>query len=251
MQRHASKYLDAVSAHQEIQRVRTAAFEVFAPTEGERLLDAGCGAGEAARQLATRVGSAGSVAAVDHSEHMLTIAQSRHDGSPVTYALGDVTALDFPADHFDGVRCERVLQHLPYPDAAIKELARVTRPGGRVCVIDTDWTSYAWDGFDHMKEVADHFLSNTWDPAAGRTTRARMVRAGLREISALPVTLRFTSSTDAGVVAPFFVRDLIQQFMPTELHTRFFASVERSADRGDFLFAFTMWICQGRVPVEA
>jgi ubiquinone/menaquinone biosynthesis C-methylase UbiE len=250
MQYHASSYLDAASAHQEIQRVRTTAFEFFAPAEGERLLDAGCGAGEVARQLATRVGSTGSVVAVDQSEHMLAIARSRHDGGPVTYALGDVTSLDFPTGHFDGVRCERVLQHVANSDAAIRELIRVTRPGGRICVIDTDWTTHVWDGFDQMEEVARSFLRNVPDPAAGRTTRARLVRAGAREVSALPVTLRFTSPADAAVIVPFFVRDLMRAFLPKDLYDRFYASVDESAERGDFLFAFTMWICQGRIPVD-
>jgi ubiquinone/menaquinone biosynthesis C-methylase UbiE len=192
----------------------------------------------------------GSVAAVDRSEHAISIAQYRHDGSPVTYTIGDVTALDFPEGNFDGVRCERVLQHLSDPDGAIKELTRVTRPGGRVCVIDTDWTSCVWDGFDHLDEVVGQLPGENWDSGAGRTTRAQMMRAGLREITALPVTLRFTSPTDAAVVVPFFARGgMMQQILPAELHDRFFASVDRSADRGDFLFAFTMWICQGRVPV--
>ncbi|MFJ9999762.1 methyltransferase domain-containing protein [Streptomyces werraensis] len=78
----------------------------------------------------------------------VSVASSRHDGTPVDYAVGDISSLDAPDGHYDGVRCERVLQHLPDPDAAIRELIRVTRPGGRVCVLDTDWPSCAWDGFD-------------------------------------------------------------------------------------------------------
>jgi SAM-dependent methyltransferase len=254
MRRFASSYLDGASAHPEIQRVRIAAFEVFAPTAGERLLDAGCGAGEVARQLATRVGDTGSIAAVDLSEDAISTARARHDGSPIAYTVGDITALDFPDGHFDGVRCERVLQHLQDPDRAVKELIRMTRRGGRVCVIDTDWTSYVWDGFDYLAEVAGHLHANRdfaagRDLAAGRTARARMIRAGLQGISVLPVTLRFTSPADAGAIVPFFNRDLMSKFVPAELLDRFFASVDRSADRGDFLFAFTMWISQGRVPL--
>jgi ubiquinone/menaquinone biosynthesis C-methylase UbiE len=254
MRRFARKYLDGASLHPEIQRVRAAALEVFAPTEGERLLDAGCGSGEVARQLVARVGDTGSIAAVDLSEDAISAARARDDGGLVTYAVADVTALDFPAGHFDGVRCERVLQHLQDPDHAVKELIRVTRGGGRVCVIDTDWTSCVWDGFDHLAEVADYLNGSRGravdrDRAAGRTTRARMVRAGLREISVLPVTLRFTSPGDASTIAPFFNRDLMYKRAPAELLDRFFASVDRSADRGDFLFAFTMWISQGRVPL--
>lgn len=240
-------YLDAVAAHPEIQRVRTAAFEVFAPSAGERLLDIGCGLGEVGRQLGARVGAKGSVAAVDRSAQAISVAQARRDGSPVVYAVGEITALDFPDGHFDGVRCERVLQHVPDPGAAIKELVRVTRPGGRVCVIDTDWSSLVSDGFEYLDEVDEKLAAAGPDLAAGRAIRSRMVRAGLQEVNAIPVTLRFTSPADAAVVSPFFNRDLLRDLLPAELFDRFFASVERSADRGEFLFAFTMWICLGRV----
>jgi ubiquinone/menaquinone biosynthesis C-methylase UbiE len=254
MQRHAIGYLDAVAMHQEMQRVRTAAFELFGPSPGERLLDAGCGAGEVARQLAARVGAGGSVVAVDQSVQAISIAQSRHDGSPVTYVVGDITALDFPDGHFDGVRSERVLQHLSDPDGAIEELRRVTRPGGRVCVLDTDWASFVSDGFDHLDDVvAEFFRSHRLfrsyrDRPAGRTVRSRMVKAGLQETIVLPVTLRFTALEDAAIVSPLFNRSLLQDGLPAELLERFFASVHRSVDRGDFLFAFTMWISMGRVP---
>ncbi|MFD8008041.1 methyltransferase domain-containing protein [Streptomyces mirabilis] len=140
-----------------------------------------------------------------------------------------------PDGHFDGVRCERVLQHVREPDAAIKELIRVTRPGGRVCVIDTDWSSSVADGFDHLDEDIAEFFPEDNDLAAGRAIRSRMVRAGLRHTTALPVALRFTSLTDAGVVVPFFNRGAMQSRVRAELIERFFASDERSVDRGGFL----------------
>ncbi|MFD6970011.1 methyltransferase domain-containing protein [Streptomyces sp. NPDC059949] len=247
MQGKIIDYLDVVAGHPEMQRVRTAASAIFAPSEGERLLDAGCGAGEVARELGAQVGGTGAVFAVDRSQQAVAVAQARHDGGPVTYLAGDVTALDFPDDQFDGVRCERVMQHLADPDAAITELARVTRPGGRVCVIDTDWASSVGDGFDHLDEVVSSFFTGHSAATAGRSVRSRMVRSGLRETSVLPVTLRFLSPADAEVVAPIFSRALMREHLSEELFDRFFSSVDRSADRGDFLYAFTMWISLGHV----
>ncbi|CAM5653254.1 MULTISPECIES: methyltransferase domain-containing protein [Streptomyces] len=244
-QSHVIRYLDAAAAHHEMQRMRSAAFDVFAPTPGERLLDVGCGAGEVARQLGARVGKEGHVSAVDRSALAVSVASSRHDGTPVDYAVGDVMALDAPDGHFDGVRCERVLQHLGDPDGAIRELIRVTRPGGRVCVIDTDWSSCVWDGFEHMAEVIRCFPFPDQD--AGRVVRARMVRAGLRATAPLPVTLRFTTPEDAAAVVPFFDLHALGMCVEPELQKRFLDSVHESSGRGNFLFAFTMWITVGRV----
>lgn len=254
VQQQLINYLDGVAAHQETQRVRTIAFEMFAPAAGERLLEAGCGIGEVARQLGSRVGASGTVEALDRSEKVISVARSRDNGNHVRYSVGDVTALDFPDGHFDGVRCERVLQHLPDPDAAINEFTRVVRPGGRVCVIDTDWSSLVWDGFEYLDEAFECLDELTGsirtmgdDRMAGRAIRSRMVRAGLRETTVFPVTVRFTSPTDAAVVSAVFDRSAMKERLPGELFDRFFASLDQSADRGDFLFAVTMWICVGRV----
>jgi SAM-dependent methyltransferase len=59
--------------------------------------------------------------------------------------VGDATALDFTDDTFDACRSERVLQWIPQMTEAIREIARVVRPGGRICVTDTDWRTFAID----------------------------------------------------------------------------------------------------------
>jgi ubiquinone/menaquinone biosynthesis C-methylase UbiE len=246
------RYLDVAASHPEIQRVRAAALELLAPAAGERLLDAGCGLGEVARELAEAVGSTGSVTALDFSAEALAVAESRHDGGPVAYATGDIMKLDLPDDQFDGVRAERVLQHVEDPDVALRELARVTRPGGRVCVIDTDWASLVDDGLDRGDDILRFLLGAGVfkNPTVGRTIRGRMVAAGLHDVTTLPVTLRFTSPDDAGRVIPTFSEEAGSQLpgmVPAELSAAFFPSVARATERGIFLVAFTMWITLGTV----
>lgn len=241
-------YLDGVAIHPAIRRIRDAAMEILAPAHGEHLLDVGCGLGEIARELGARVGPSGSVVATDLSERMIDHARQRHDGGPVTYAVGDITALQYPDCHFDGTRTERVLQHVPDPDAAVRELMRVTKPGGRVCVIDTDWTSSTWDGFDHLVEVTAAIAPDR-DLAAGRVARSRMVRAGLQETTVHAETLAFTSAADAAVVAyPLFDRAYLRDHLPSDLFDRYFTSIAEAEARGDFLYACTIWISQGHVP---
>jgi ubiquinone/menaquinone biosynthesis C-methylase UbiE len=246
------RYLDDAASHPEIQRVRAAAFELLSPTAGERLLDAGCGLGEVARELGKVVGSAGSVTALDFSAETLAVAESRHDGGPVTYTTGDIMKLDLPDDQFDGVRAERVLQHVEDPSVALKELARVTRPGGRVCVIDTDWASLVDDGLERGDDILRFVIAAGLfkNPTSGRRARGFMVAAGLRDVTTLPVTVRFTSPDDAGKVVPIFgegVGSQLPAMVPAELSEAFFPSVAQATERGDFLIAFTMWITLGTV----
>jgi len=243
--------LQRMAEDAEIQRVRRAALELLAPAPGQRLLDAGAGTGEAARQLAALVAPTGSVVALDLAAVTVRAAQERHDGSAVEYRTGDITALDFPDGSFDGVRSERVLQHLPDPDQAIGELVRVTRPGGRVCLIDTDWESVALDGMpaELVAELRAYFFRQTvtHHRGMGRTLRRRLVQAGLVDVTARPVALYFPTPAAAEAVLPF-----VDERVPTEaklfpdgLREPWFAALARAGARGEFLATLTIWVACG------
>lgn len=114
---------------------------------GQRLLDVGCGLGDAARTLAEDLSEAGEVVGIDLSSAMLEVARSRSAGlhCRVRFSEGDAVALDEPDDRYDVVRSERTLQWLADPAAAVTEMARVVRPGGRISLIDSDWSTFAID----------------------------------------------------------------------------------------------------------
>jgi SAM-dependent methyltransferase len=244
--------LDGLSAHPEIRRVRQIAREALRPVPGQRLLDAGCGAGDVARDLAARVQPGGSVVALDYSASAIAVAERRHDGGPVEYRTGDAQTLDLPDDSVDGVWCERVLQHLPDPDAAVAEFARVTRPGGRVCLIDTDWESLAFDGVrdDLWAEVLQALSGLLNRPAnTGRSLRRRMLAAGLGDLAATPVTLFFGTPESAAVVLPFVdpAAPTGPITWPEGLRERWLADVARAGAAGEFLAVLTIWVAVGTV----
>jgi ubiquinone/menaquinone biosynthesis C-methylase UbiE len=112
---------------------------------GAWALDVGCGTGEDVMALAAAVGGSGKAIGIDSSVEMLHRAASRAAGGPLEFTKGDVYALPFPADTFHGSRCERVFEHLDGPSAALAELVRVTKPGGRVVVISTDADGYMFE----------------------------------------------------------------------------------------------------------
>jgi SAM-dependent methyltransferase len=92
---------------------------------GARLLDVGCGTGHHLADLRARGYDA---AGVDGSADMLGHARALNPGADVRQA--DVEALPFPDASFDYVLCVEVLRYLPDPRAAVREMARVLRPGG-------------------------------------------------------------------------------------------------------------------------
>lgn len=81
----------------------------------QRLLDVGCGLGDAALTLAQELGDDGELVGIDASTEMLGAARGRaRDATcPVRFSAGDACALEEPKDYFDVVRCERTLQWLP------------------------------------------------------------------------------------------------------------------------------------------
>jgi SAM-dependent methyltransferase len=245
--------LEAMAHHPEIRRVRRTARAALRLAPGQRLLDAGGGSGDVARRLAAEVGPDGSVLALDYSAVTIEAARRRHDGSRVDYVTGDVADLDLPDDSFDGVWCERVLQHLSDADAAIGEFVRVTRPGGRICLIDTDWDSLAFDGMPAgiTDAVRAQMLGQFTDPQRdmGRTLRRRLVAAGLREVGATPVTLLFDTPESAAVVLPI-VNPLVPAdtgMWPGGLREPWFAEVDSAGRRGDFLAVLTIWVVAGTI----
>jgi ubiquinone/menaquinone biosynthesis C-methylase UbiE len=89
-------------------------FELLAVGEGDRVLDVGCGTGEAARALAPQAGRSGQVVGVDSSRTMIAEASKRSAGLEMSpnYLLASAYQLAFAANTFDGCRAERVLMHL-------------------------------------------------------------------------------------------------------------------------------------------
>jgi ubiquinone/menaquinone biosynthesis C-methylase UbiE len=104
---------------------------------GDAALDVGCGTGSDLSSLAAVVGPSGRVVGVDRSEDLVAEARSRTRGSPgVEVLVGDAEALPFSDDEFSAARVERVLMHVDEPRAVLGQLARVTRPAGRVVVTE-------------------------------------------------------------------------------------------------------------------
>lgn len=110
--------------------------EMLALQGTERLLDVACGTGELERRL-VRTFPQMPVEGIDLSEDMLAAACSKLADYPsMHFAKGDSRHLDFPDQHFDIVVTCSAFHYMRSPQEVLQEFARVTKPGGRVLIVD-------------------------------------------------------------------------------------------------------------------
>jgi ubiquinone/menaquinone biosynthesis C-methylase UbiE len=106
---------------------------------GDSVLDVGSSGGYLAKKLAAAAGPTGHVTGVDPSEAAIAYAQPRAS-STMTFSVGVAQDLNLPDASFDVVTCTLAMHHIPARkrEAALREMYRVTKPGGRVLVADFD-----------------------------------------------------------------------------------------------------------------
>lgn len=147
-----------------------------------RVLDVGCGGGPVTRALAARdetvevIGVDPSPEYIDHARSLDTVA---------SYEVGDALDLVFDDENFDVVIFHTVLSHLPNPDTAVIEAARVTRPGGAIAVFDGDYcsTTLSSGSDDILQLCADTYIASiVHDPWFMRSCaqKAEISRARVR-----------------------------------------------------------------------
>ena len=128
-------------------------------TGNEVALDAGCGTGSLAFALAPLVDE---VVGVDTRVDYLEAGRAAAPAN-VRLVEGDVMALPFGYAEFDLACCHRVLHHVRRPELAVSELARVTRPGGKLLVADQlgsvdPLVSLEQDRFERLRDATHQRL---------------------------------------------------------------------------------------------
>lgn len=104
---------------------------------GKRWIDVGCGNG-ASTELLVRHAAPASIEALDPSAQQLDFARQRHTSGVANFRIGTADDLPFQDNEFDVALMALVIFFVPDANAAVDEMARVVRPGGKVA-------AYAWD----------------------------------------------------------------------------------------------------------
>jgi LmbE family N-acetylglucosaminyl deacetylase len=231
---------------------------------GQRLLDVGCGLGDAALALSIDLGDHGEIVGIDGSEAMLAEARVRAADATcrVRFTVGDAGALDEPDASFDAVRSERMLQWVSDPARAVAEMARVLRPGGLMCLTDSDWSTFDLDVGDPAiaRRVHETFrVDRDRQTTVGGRLASLAQAAGLVPLARSTATQVWSSwdpdaspRPDGWVPMAVMAEPLVDagQLGKDEVD-RFVETVEQAARQGRFTMRLTMHSLIAAAPANA
>ena len=217
--------------------------------------DVGCGTGEDARQMVELVGESGLVVGFDISEAMLKEARSRHDAATANLKFIQSPAHELKAASasFDAIRADRVLTHVPDTMAALQEMVRVVKPGGRVVVSEPDMLGCWVNNAHHATStrILQAIAHSCERPFAARELYHHFLDAGLVDVRLLlrPVALTDPQSADNILRFGAAIETMIEKGKLDAQEARsWLADFEERRRTGRFLGGATIFIVAGGKP---
>lgn len=145
--------LDKMHTLDAFRTYKRQSFEALRPAEGSTIVEIGCGTGEDAARLAQACPGS-KIIGTDLSEAMIAEATRRYGGLPnLEFMQSSADRLPFDSESVDAIRVDRVLIHVPDPQAAIEEMLRILKPGGRLVISEPDMSG-CWVSTEHAAASA-------------------------------------------------------------------------------------------------
>jgi arsenite methyltransferase len=174
-----SRRVEAVYLTPDVVAQRRQVLEALKPAAGEHVLDIGSGPGLLANDIATAVGPRGRLHGIDASGAMVAMSSKRCAGQPwAEFRTGDASQLPFPDQSFDVAVSTQVYEYLPDVQAALRELYRILRPGGRAVIMDTDYGSLVINTEDQTRMAR---VLAAWDEHFAHAHLPRTLTRQLRD----------------------------------------------------------------------
>src|SRR6516165_8200706 len=225
---------------------RTAVLTALNLRSGERVLEVGCGGGYYAYEAAQFVGPKGRVCAIDISPDQIAAAQSRcAELSWVECRQADIATPLYGDAEFDAAFAVQALEYLSDLDAGLGQIHRMLRPGGRLIIVATDWSSAVWhsENAARMQRVLTAFAPHIPCPNLPSILAPRLRRAGIQPLRQTPIPILNTSYNPASfsywvarVIRPFVVS---RRGVTEEETAEWFDEFAKLEENGAYFFCIT------------
>ncbi|MGH4008897.1 MAG: methyltransferase domain-containing protein [Pseudonocardiaceae bacterium] len=249
------EWLDARYRTREYLHRRELVHHALGAKPGDRILDVGCGPGFFVAELLGKVGTAGSVVGVDSSPQMLAVAARRCAGyRNFTLHEADATSLPVECANFDRALSVQVIEYVPDVVAALAELYRAVRPGGRVLVWDIDWSTVTWHSDDpaRMARVLRAWDEHLVHPSLPRTLAAQLRSVGFDDVHMEAhtfATTRLDPDSFAATVCQMVAHFVAGRCGLTQADAAAWMAEQRQLDeRSEFFFACIQFCFTARRP---
>ena len=213
---------------------------------GERVLELVCGGGYYAQQAAQFVGRTGRVCAIDISPDQVAAAQARcAELAWVECREADIATPPFGDAEFDAAFAVQALEYLSDLDAGLRQIHRMLRPGGRLIVVATDWSSAVWYSEDtpRMQRVLSAFAPHIPCTDLPAILGARLRRAGIQPLRQTAIPILNTSYNPASfsywvarVIRPFVMS---RQTVTDKEAVEWFDELAKLEESGAYFFSLT------------
>ena len=246
--------LDVMQSLAAFRTYKAQTFQQMRIAPGMTVADVGCGTGGDVAALGGQVGPTGRVIGFDLSQSMLDQAIDRYAGEPnLSFKAASADGLDAGDATIDAIRADRVLIHVPDPQAAIAEMVRVVKPGGRIVISEPDmhgcWVASSHPELSHrvMRRIAD----SCRHPYLPRDLIGLFSAAGLEDISlsVYPLTVFEPSAVAKILDFTSVLADLVQEGEVAESVAQAWGEdMTRRAETGRFAAGVAIMIASGTRP---
>jgi arsenite methyltransferase len=240
--------LERLYSTRDVLRRRELVRAAVGARSGDRVLDVGCGPGFYITELLEAVGREGAVVGVDISADMLAVAAKRAAGhGNVEFHEAGAASLPVPDASFERAVCIQVLEYVRDVPAALAEMHRVLRPGGRMLVWDVDWSTVSWHAIDRqlMRQVLAAWDKHLTHPCLPRTLAAQLRNAGFQDVrmdAHAFATTELIPDAYGGSLVPLLEQYVAEQGGMSPQEAKAWADEQRElGDRGEFFFTVTQF----------
>jgi ubiquinone/menaquinone biosynthesis C-methylase UbiE len=125
-----------------LKTLKEYSYHPFTQINEGTVIDLGCGTGIDVNAMGKLLGNSVRVIGIDHDDVMLEKGRSSYNDQPnIEFILSEATEIPFASEAADGLRAERLIQHLKEPENTFQEIKRVLKKDSPFVVVETDWSS--------------------------------------------------------------------------------------------------------------